>query len=124
MPCFFSNSSAPPPNLPHRGGGNVFLPPLVGGVRGGGGTVTFFISSKIFKSSCNCVRRLLLGFSQDGIIFSTLLIKGSIKEKTFNLLSVFTVRESNGIVNPDNRLANSLRDSMSVRLSTHFQVFA
>ena len=39
-----SNSSAPPPDLPHpfgfaqdrRGGGNVFPPPLVGGDRGGG----------------------------------------------------------------------------------------
>ena len=31
----FRYSSAPPPDLPHRGGGNVFPPPLVGGVRGG-----------------------------------------------------------------------------------------
>ena len=49
---------------------------------------------------------------------------GSTKERTFNLLTVLTVRESNGIVNPDNRLPDSLRDSSSVCLSTYFEMFA
>src|SRR3972149_9334228 len=40
-----SNSSAPPPDLPHQGVGNVFPPPLVGGVRGGGRTVTQLITN-------------------------------------------------------------------------------
>ena len=39
------NSSAPPPDLPHRGGGNVFPPPLVGGVRGGGELIRRFINA-------------------------------------------------------------------------------
>ena len=113
----------------------------------------FFTDSKIFDSSCNCVRRLLLGFSQEGITSLILLINGSTKDWIFggcnnaepppssppspgdggrlwwgwsiaDLLPTSTVREFKGMVNPDNRLANSLRDSMSVRLSTYFQVFA
>src|SRR3972149_7157613 len=84
----------------------------------------FFTDSKIFDSSCNCVRRLFLGFSQDGIMVRILSIKESIKDNTIKLLSASIVRESNGIANPDNRLANSLRGSMSNRLRRFFQMFA
>jgi len=54
-----SNSSAPPPDLPHRGGGNVFPPPLVGGVRGGGKTdmnysfLFVFVCANLWLNSCS-----------------------------------------------------------------------